>query len=155
MGTSYKREYYLANRDKIRARSKAYRIANVEKYREGLRKWYQNNKQKVLAASKKRYENGKRTHKTLCVSKDILWKYDLTMDEFISMFETQQYRCAICGVQKMTHGINGLVIDHDHATGKIRGLLCSSCNTGLGLFKDGQLFEAASLYLGKIEKGSV
>lgn len=46
------------------------------------------------------------------------------------MFEKQHGRCQICGEQER------LVIDHDHETGLMRGLLCYRHNTGIGLFKD-------------------
>jgi Recombination endonuclease VII len=46
------------------------------------------------------------------------------------MAKAQDYKCAICGEEKR------LVVDHDHATGDIRALLCDDCNKGLGSFKD-------------------
>jgi hypothetical protein len=45
---------------------------------------------------------------------------------------------------------NPLVIDHDHTTGEVRGLLCPTCNAGLGHFKDSpELLLKAALYLQK------
>ena len=50
--------------------------------------------------------------------------------------------CVICGVQE------SLVVDHDHKTGKIRGMLCNHCNRGLGHFRDDPtLLEFAAQYL--------
>lgn len=54
------------------------------------------------------------------------------------MFIIQDYKCGICNItlnlnvkcNKNTH------IDHCHTTGKVRGLLCSKCNTGIGMFKE-------------------
>lgn len=58
-------------------------------------------------------------------------KYGMTEEAYKSMLGTQRGVCAICG------GINDngweLYIDHDHATGKVRGLLCHKCNVSLGL----------------------
>lgn len=51
--------------------------------------------------------------------------------------------CAICG------GVDRLCVDHDHATGEIRGVLCLNCNNGLGRFKDDpELLRKAIRYLG-------
>lgn len=52
------------------------------------------------------------------------------------LLEAQDNRCAICGTDEPGGRGDGFVVDHCHSTGRIRGLLCSACNTGLGLFKD-------------------
>lgn len=61
-----------------------------------------------------------------------LKKYSLSIEEYEKLLLAQEGVCAIC---KQT-GTKQLAIDHDHETGKVRGLLCSSCNTGLGLLGD-------------------
>lgn len=57
--------------------------------------------------------------------------------------------CVICGIE------TNVVVDHDHATGEVRGGLCANCNLGLGHFKDNpELLRLAALYLeGKCECG--
>ena len=61
--------------------------------------------------------------------------YGCTSAEFDAMFTTQQGKCAICRLPE-TSTQKGrprrLSVDHDHVTGRIRGLLCGACNTGLG-----------------------
>ena len=64
-------------------------------------------------------------------------RYGLTEASFLSLLENQDNACAICRTpldpnckNRHTH------IDHCHTTGKVRGVLCSSCNLGLGHFKD-------------------
>lgn len=59
------------------------------------------------------------------------YKYGLSEAEFNIKCEQQENRCKICGTL-----VNTLYVDHCHETGEIRGLLCSKCNTGLGLFND-------------------
>ena len=59
----------------------------------------------------------------------------------------QNGRCAICGVPEYELP-SRLYIDHDHETGKVRGLLCPSCNTGLGHLKDDpEVLLRACIYL--------
>ena len=57
--------------------------------------------------------------------------YGITPKIYESMVDSQGGRCLICDVQS-----DKLCIDHCHDTGKVRGLLCSSCNAGLGFFRD-------------------
>jgi hypothetical protein len=68
----------------------------------------------------------------------MLCKYGITTDDYIRMFEEQGGVCKICKrpERKERNGGSMLRIDHDHATGQVRGLLCDSCNLGLGLFDD-------------------
>lgn len=75
-------------------------------------------------------------------------EFGISLTEFERMFAAQGKRCAICRTdtdlsQKMWH------TDHDHATGKVRGILCHNCNTGLGMFRDNtaSLFRAADYLL--------
>lgn len=59
-----------------------------------------------------------------------LRKYGIDHKSYHALVDSQQGKCAICHEDKL------LVVDHDHTTGHIRGLLCHSCNMGLGLFHD-------------------
>lgn len=57
---------------------------------------------------------------------------DMTVARYDHMLETQDGRCKLCRRE-----VDGpLVVDHNHETGEVRGLLCSTCNTGLGKFGD-------------------
>lgn len=70
---------------------------------------------------------------------DLLRSYGITLEEF----EKLSYNgCSICSSKEK------LVVDHSHSTGKVRGVLCQTCNTGLGMFKDSpSLLEKASQYI--------
>ncbi|SRR6266568_3130857 len=68
----------------------------------------------------------------------------LTYEEMLTL---QGGGCAICG-SAVNMANRDLAIDHDHATGQIRGLLCTYCNTGLGMFRDNpELLREAISYL--------
>ncbi len=58
----------------------------------------------------------------------------MTLDEFKELSEAQEHKCCICGEKNEIH--KNLVVDHNHATGEIRGLICSPCNSALGFAKD-------------------
>jgi hypothetical protein len=69
----------------------------------------------------------------------ILRKFGLTKQGYLAMDKAQHHRCAACG-QPERHRRNGklvrLAVDHNHLTKRVRGLLCSSCNTALGLLRE-------------------
>lgn len=70
------------------------------------------------------------------------WRYGTTASELREMSAEQDGRCVICARERK------LVVDHDHESGDVRGLLCSRCNVGLGLFCDSvELLEKAIVYL--------
>lgn len=74
--------------------------------------------------------------------------YGLRPEDYIALYERQQGGCAICGENGETFGGRRLHIDHDHSTGKVRGLLCGLCNTAIGHLKDSPtLLRAAASYL--------
>lgn len=61
----------------------------------------------------------------------LFYIYGITLDQFEKLKQHQHYTCAIC-----ENTPDKWVVDHDHATGEVRSLLCDSCNKGLGFFKD-------------------
>jgi hypothetical protein len=108
-----------------------------------------NGDRECKTCAKQRY---KRNHKQILEYRkqrrefDIAKKYNISVEEYRSLFEKQNNRCAICG-QKCTTN-KRLAVDHDHITKKIRGLLCLFCNTGIGKFKDDiNLLRKAITYL--------
>lgn len=62
-------------------------------------------------------------------------QYGITLEQYDAMLEAQNNGCAICGVSPEQNG-RRLDIDHCHTSGKVRGLLCTNCNTGIGKFND-------------------
>jgi len=74
-------------------------------------------------------------------------RYKVSLDYILSLFELQENRCAIC---RSPIEFDNSRIDHNHETGKVRGILCVSCNTGIGLLQDSpEVLESAAKYLKK------
>ena len=73
--------------------------------------------------------------------------YGITWDDYWAMRAQQFGRCAICR-QALSDRASQVHIDHDHRTGRVRGVLCRDCNVGLGCFKDSAIrLRSASNYL--------
>ena len=79
-------------------------------------------------------------HRKISYKSQLKANYDLTVEDFQNMFETQQRKCGICEVQleNIFEGIEGVrpAVDHCHNTLKIRGLLCTECNSAIGKLRD-------------------
>lgn len=84
---------------------------------------------------------------------DLQRNYGISLQDVLAMAEAQDHKCAICGEREtvMKNGIvKHLAVDHDHTTGKVRALLCQSCNQMLGFAKDDpDLLKRAIAYLAK------
>lgn len=77
----------------------------------------------------------------------LLYKYNLTWDDFDRMYREQGGRCAICQTELLEDSPD-ISIDHCHTEGHVRGLLCALCNVGLGSFQDDpERLRAAIAYL--------
>ena len=105
---------------------------------------------------KKEYEKEySKTDKYKEKIRKIRWKeqnIDITYEQYLKMFLEQKGSCAICG--STTNQFNkGMCVDHNHSNGKIRGLLCTDCNRGIGSLKDDiSLLKKAIEYLGKYDE---
>jgi len=98
--------------------------------------WYEANKQRVGDKRKALYGSRKDHEASLRLKS----KFGITLDEYDKMFAQQGGRCAICGSKPNVYDKNGnlrrIAVDHDHKTGRVRQLLCSPCNTSIGLVKE-------------------
>lgn len=81
-----------------------------------------------------------------------LARHNLTPSDYDALLSRQDGGCAICrSSSPRRRGRDRLVVDHDHQTGKVRGLLCHPCNLALGLFHDNpQRLVAAAAYVGNL-----
>ena len=75
--------------------------------------------------------------------------YGISLEDYTSMLEEQGATCKLCGTTN-PEGRGAWHVDHNHETGVVRGLLCHSCNTGIGHLKDDpDLLTKAALYIKK------
>lgn len=112
-----KRERYLANREQFIEKARRWQLENPKRVREYRKE--RNARPEVKRRQRDAYY--KRT-------------YGITADEVDAMFADQNGQCAIC--RQTPERLAQMHVDHDHELGHLRGLLCSSCNQGLGQFGD-------------------
>ena len=75
-------------------------------------------------------------------------KFGLTLEDYEKLLKEQEGKCAICEATEGNSKDWNFAVDHDHETGKIRGLLCNNCNRGLGLLQDSEeLLRKAAKYV--------
>lgn len=82
----------------------------------------------------------------------LLAKYKVTLEEYQKLVEIQGSKCAICDAipKGSIHNPSGLCVDHNHTSGNVRSLLCSTCNTMIGMAKDNPfILRSAADYLEK------
>lgn len=129
----YLKNYYLANRDKLIKRAVDWSKNNPEKVKESSRKHRSSDKGK---ASKR---NG--AYQRL---------YGISLEDYESKLIDQDYKCAICKSSSPNRITSvHFAVDHDHDSGKVRGLLCDKCNVGLGRFDESiKTLKSAIEYLG-------
>lgn len=153
-----RRAHYAANRERMAAQALAYRHANPERtlqkrreydasHREQLntkqKKYYQAHHARIRGQVSERYATFREKHR----ARARLYMYGLTTIDYYVLLERQYYQCAICHnwldlANQHTH------IDHDHYTGKVRGLLCIHCNRLLGSCNDNiDILQSAIGYL--------
>jgi hypothetical protein len=110
--------------------------------------WAKINKDKVTEISKRFRER----HPGYFRKYDLVKNNGMTQEEYVNLWAKQDGKCAICDRPDEKIGKRGynttLVVDHDHQTGQIRGILCRKCNSGLGMFEDSvESLRAAVQYL--------
>lgn len=90
----------------------------------------------------------KRKYPTAALNTYLKSVYGITLKQYEELAAAQGGRCAICHDEKFgRRGVRRFAVDHDHKTGKVRGLLCGRCNVGLGLFDTEEKLLAAVAYL--------
>lgn len=117
-------------------KSSEFRKIHPDKTREWNRRYNEHADKEHIRAVHTRWRHGARGQELHRLT--VLRKYGLTPEDYEQMLAVQGEGCAICGAPEPggRSKTPRLHIDHDHGTKKVRGLLCNSCNRGLGYFKD-------------------
>lgn len=127
------RKWVAANPEKARESRKRHYYKDVESARAKARAWYHANR-----------ERGKANARASLIRRT----YGLTREQYAALM---LQNCQICGAKESRQRSGrkfALCVDHCHATGKLRGLLCHHCNSGVGSFRnDAALLRAAIAYL--------
>lgn len=119
------RIYYEKNREKIAEKKREYQARTRDKH----------------AVRMRRYQ-GKESTKARKAAYAREYHYGLTADDVNAMLVAQGGSCAVCS----TH-LERFDVDHDHATGKVRGLVCRRCNIRLGALEDPAFMVEGPAYL--------
>lgn len=124
---AYMREYYRNNRDKWKRTQEQQDAINDQR-----KKRYAEDpefREQCKAASRKRDPEAKRDAR-------LREQFGITSADYDEILQRQDGCCAICRLPNYDQSGRRMHVDHCHETGKVRGILCSSCNTALGKFKD-------------------
>lgn len=101
--------------------------------------WYKKNKEKKVAKAKVWRKNNPDKTAKWSRKRILRINFQLTEEEYDQKLQKQSGCCAICKKHQDKLKLK-LAVDHDHATGQVRSLLCGNCNRGLGFFKDNSDF---------------
>jgi hypothetical protein len=114
------------------------------------KKWERENPDSVAVKNKRARERerkkyltpeGRRIHK----DRELRSTFGISLAEYETMLKNQNHGCAICSRQTAGHRTIYFAVDHNHKTGKVRGLLCSSCNRGIGHFFENINFMSSAI----------
>lgn len=138
----YMSQYYKSNKSKYKLTKEQLEARSADR-----RQRYRDDA--VYREKKKAQVKAGRARNPQTRLSQILRKYGLTINDYDRLLSSQNGKCAICLSQKHADKRNKRFhVDHCHKTGLVRGLLCSSCNLGLGQFGDDpEMLKMAAFYL--------
>lgn len=128
-----------------------YKDKNSVARKESLQRYWIKNKESINAKRELNKEQNIEWKRT-----SHLKRYGLTKEMFEELVLSQNNACAICGllptqISKVRDLRNNLHVDHNHTTGKVRGLLCQKCNVKLAAIENKEFMQLAIEYLKKYE----
>lgn len=135
----YAKDWRERHPGQANANAKRFREAHPDRVLASTNKWRDANPDKV-----REYQRRADAKRDRGIANKDMWRYKSTAEEYERLYYSQLGVCAICELPDRFR----LSVDHDHNTGKIRGLLCRKCNSGIGLLKDSyELIMKAAHYI--------
>jgi len=122
--------YYASHRDETQARCHAYYMSHKKEHQARCKVWNDAHREERIVYHRK-YNI---IHREELRERKLVKAYGISLLQYNALLDSQGGACAIC--KRMDWNGRGPHVDHDHTTGKIRGIVCSSCNTGLGYIRD-------------------
>jgi hypothetical protein len=146
-----KEAWRKANPEKVATAARRFKERHPERQRAWHKQWRDKNPDKAREYTRRHREKiGLAHHAERAWARRIAAEYGMTPEDYLSLFDAQKGRCALCGAEPSNRR---LCVDHDHKTGQVRGLLCSLCNRTLGMQDDNPAwFRRAASYLAKQRK---
>jgi hypothetical protein len=128
--SAYDKEYYRTHKKQYSEKNKIYRQTHKEQIRARVNSQEFKDKRNKLDRARRK-EDPKKSYERYR-RRDLRKLYGMTLEDYQELLKSQNGVCAICGLTSTSF----MTVDHDHGTGVVRGILCSNCNTALGLIKD-------------------
>lgn len=108
--------------------------------------YYRNHQEKINKYNREWQKKNRSKLHASCRRHRLKKNFGLTIDQYSQLLEKQNRKCAVCKV--FNNSQRHFPVDHDHVTGKVRGLLCPNCNMAIGMFKENkEIIKAALDYL--------
>jgi len=151
-----KKKWYKENSEKVLERHKQLRLKNPGHKKEYNKQYYLKNSEEQKEYQRQWRLKNPEYIKQYCLKnseKRRRWKlknnYNMTLEQYQEKLTEQFSGCPICNITIMETG-KTLIVDHNHKTGKTRGLICRNCNSAIGLLKDDpKIVKNALTYLEK------
>ena len=124
-------EFSFVSKEKSKRRNTCKKCVS-ETYKE----WVKRNPEKVKETWRRASNKHHKKYSEFKNLKRRILNVGITEDEYVAMLSRQNGKCKICNVAEIDSPKHRLNIDHCHKSGVVRGLLCSKCNTALGLMDD-------------------